>query len=511
MELNASLIYDRLKQKYPVRMYGQDVSRMCYSVPELYTDQTTRLQSGHLYLATAEHLQHRPMIEKDVLLVCIGENSRLSYYKEHATVILLRQKIDFFTVYHTLQDIFRLFQNWESALLSNFMKDPSVQDIVNSSYPVFCRPIFVLDASFQYIAATDTPADLSFSDDWQPSREELEPRAFFDYLKEQELIMDKRGAFLLHMNSIDVLCVNLFNKNDEYIGCLCINQLGRPLVEGEEQLAEYLAAAIEKVSEINPVLLNSERNDLKSILQTMAGERPLSKSQKLRLQAANRKTEYYCMTIHYQKHASTLPVSYTCSLLESLFADSLFFSQDNTILGLVPAVSLPESEEERRPVLDRLQALAEELHLRAGISNSFQDLYLLRTYCRQAEAAIDNGQIYAPDRSVFFFTDFMLTEMITSALDGQPLESCFPRGFRALVAHDRNSSLSYLETLSVFLEENLSYTKAAKRLFIHRSTLIERIERIEKELSRDLSDPDWRLLLQILLKAIQIENHMKAQ
>ena len=39
---------------------------------------------------------------------------------------------------------------------------------------------------------------------------------------------------------------------------------------------------------------------------------------------------------------------------------------------------------------------------------------------------------------------------------------------------------SYLETLKVFLEENMSYPAAAKRLYIHRSTLIDRIARIER-------------------------------
>ena len=96
--------------------------------------------------------------------------------------------------------------------------------------------------------------------------------------------------------------------------------------------------------------------------------------------------------------------------------------------------------------------------------------------------------------------------MVANSLDGLPVEAYFPKGFRELLEHDQNSSISYLETLSVFLEENMSYAKAARRLFIHRSTLIERINRIESELSEDLSNPDQRLFLQLLLKALQIGN-----
>ena len=74
-----------------------------------------------------------------------------------------------------------------------------------------------------------------------------------------------------------------------------------------------------------------------------------------------------------------------------------------------------------------------------------------------------------------------------------------------MLEHDKESGISYLETLKVFLEEGMSYTSTAQKLYIHRSTLIDRISRIEKELNIDLKDSDKRLQLEILLKAIDLE------
>jgi DNA-binding PucR family transcriptional regulator len=56
----------------------------------------------------------------------------------------------------------------------------------------------------------------------------------------------------------------------------------------------------------------------------------------------------------------------------------------------------------------------------------------------------------------------------------------------------------------------MSYTATAKRLYIHRSTLIDRISRIERELGIDLRDSDRRLQLEILLKAMSIEDLMRS-
>ena len=95
--------------------------------------------------------------------------------------------------------------------------------------------------------------------------------------------------------------------------------------------------------------------------------------------------------------------------------------------------------------------------------------------------------------------------MIINSLGGLSVETYYPAGFANILEHDKESGISYLETLKVFLEEGMSYTSTAQKLFIHRSTLIDRISRIEKELSIDLKDSDKRLQLEILLKAIDLE------
>lgn len=151
-----------------------------------------------------------------------------------------------------------------------------------------------------------------------------------------------------------------------------------------------------------------------------------------------------------------------------------------------------------------MSEIIKDMSLSVGISNDFKDLYMIRTYYQQAEAAIENGRIYRPNEKLYLFSDFVLTELITNSLGGLPADTYFPKGFSDLLLHDRSSSVSYLDTLSVYLDENMSYTKAARRLYVHRSTLVERMERIEEELSLDLNNPDQRLLLQILLKALHI-------
>ena len=61
--------------------------------------------------------------------------------------------------------------------------------------------------------------------------------------------------------------------------------------------------------------------------------------------------------------------------------------------------------------------------------------------------------------------------------------------------------MSYLHTLRVYLDNNLSVTKTAAALFLHRSTLLDRLAHITAMLGRDLKDADYCLTLGIILRA----------
>ena len=129
----------------------------------------------------------------------------------------------------------------------------------------------------------------------------------------------------------------------------------------------------------------------------------------------------------------------------------------------------------------------------------------------QALAAVENGLMINRENDYFYFSSYALTQMVVNSLGTMPLQAYFPAGLNSLIEHDRTSGVSYLETLKVFLEESMSYTSTAQKLFIHRSTLIDRIARIEKELDVDLKDYDQRLQLEMLLKAMDLEDTLKQQ
>lgn len=64
-----------------------------------------------------------------------------------------------------------------------------------------------------------------------------------------------------------------------------------------------------------------------------------------------------------------------------------------------------------------------------------------------------------------------------------------------------------METLEVYLDTGANAVQAARALYLHRSTLLYRLRRLEEVLGVPLSDPLVRLNLHVALKALRLEEH----
>lgn len=69
--------------------------------------------------------------------------------------------------------------------------------------------------------------------------------------------------------------------------------------------------------------------------------------------------------------------------------------------------------------------------------------------------------------------------------------------------HDYQKHTEYVQTLSTYLQKERSLTKTADALFIHRSSLLKRLDKIQRIIKDDLNDAEIRLYYQICLALLQ--------
>ena len=104
---------------------------------------------------------------------------------------------------------------------------------------------------------------------------------------------------------------------------------------------------------------------------------------------------------------------------------------------------------------------------------------------------------------ISFFDEYALSYLIDNGCGGANYRQLCHPALLLLKDHDAKQNTSFLHTLSVYLECNMNAVAASKKLYIHRSSFINRMDRIVQLTEINLDYPMERLYLNLSLAAYQ--------
>ena len=123
------------------------------------------------------------------------------------------------------------------------------------------------------------------------------------------------------------------------------------------------------------------------------------------------------------------------------------------------------------------------IQVQAGIGASVPQLAGLKESLRQARQAIATGRVFQPDGRVFCYHRQAMERMI-SAIPGETRKKLRDEVLPPETAKQLNPEM--METIRTFFRNDLNLSTTARELYIHRNTLIYRLEKIRKETGFDL-------------------------
>ena len=513
MKLSANLIYDNLPPDLNAEFLGKRDAALHLQRPEMYEPPRDRFLNDHVYVLRGEELPQRPRIEPEALLVVLGDSVYLSRYAESCRVIHLRAPIRRAHAVNLLKRVYDTFDRWDDALQEILNTTASLSEMVSVSREIFDNPIVVLNASFHYLAHTDF-SSMQLSElerqRWGGADSTGLPLATLNQFMElHELSTDVKGPLLLRLLDSTTLNVNLF-ENGEFAGCLSVNYRDRLYRPSDDALAVHLAKMMEYALRRYSAAADNDQSKLRQALQDLVDGYRVSMQQERVIRTSYLQQEHVCVRIKFRRPLVQLPVTYLCRAIEDEFRRSAAFEYEGSIVCFIEISSDQAADGSYRDLLEKhLTPLLRSLDSVIGISDPFADIFDARTYYLQANAALENGQLFRPGRGSYVFQDYALRELVINAVGNLPVDRYAPAGLRRILEHDKTSPVSYEETLRVYLDCCMSATRATEKLYINRSTLLERLGRIRRELGVDLEDPEERLRLQILLKARQLHAELE--
>lgn len=508
MKLNADIIFDNLSKSVDMESYGHKKRELKLKRPEFYNGLSREFESNHIYISLVDRLHLDPVFGDGVVVIVVGGNPPVSYLVNKCVCFLILDNTDLLTIFNIVQQIFDKYDEWDTGLQNIINTTGSIKEIVEQSFTIFENPILVLDANFRYIAYSsiiDTQDELA---NYRPDKNgTVNLNSFIKFDSNYGTKMSAREPFLLSSGDVKYFIINLFEKND-YAGSLTIPFIIQKQRQSDIALAQYLAKVIEISFKKNSTILSSYVNIIRGILQDLLNCFPVDSTRMQYLKDDKLTGQYICIKMILECRSHKVPVEYICNHIESSFSGSVAFEYESVI---VVFIDLKKIKYDDKTLIEKVKDLLQVMNLKAAASDSFTNLSRARLYYRQACIAFDMGSSINPDHSFYRFNDYVLMYMMSHCMGEFPIDILLSNGVYQLIEHDLVSETNYVNTLRTYLNNNMNVTKTAKDLYIHRSTFMERLQRIKRFLLIDIDEPDQRLRLLISLKVIETNEKIKTK
>ena len=192
----------------------------------------------------------------------------------------------------------------------------------------------------------------------------------------------------------------------------------------------------------------------------------------------------------------------TVDVLSGMFPDKLqdfvlSINESDVVIikQITPATTAEDLEKMARTVEDTLK---NELFIKCviGIGTVAEHLRSLADSYKEAQTAIDVGKVFDTEKSIINYENLGIGRLIyqlPTTLCEIFLSEVFKKN--SIDSLDQET----LFTINKFFENNLNVSETSRKLFVHRNTLVYRLEKIKKLTGLDLRQFDHAIVFKVAL------------
>ena len=144
------------------------------------------------------------------------------------------------------------------------------------------------------------------------------------------------------------------------------------------------------------------------------------------------------------------------------------------------------------------------IHAVVGIGSTVDTLKELAKSFKEAQIAIEVGKVFDTEKNIISYDNLGIARLIyqiPTTLCEAFLREVFKRG--SIESLDQET----LFTIQKFFENNLNVSETSRKLFVHRNTLVYRLEKIKKITGLDLREFDHAIVFKV---ALMVKKYLKA-
>jgi len=502
--LNLQLIHDELEHpSLSLRLLDQSQ----YGVEDcrLYYGQEL-LRSSYVYITDRQTLLEHPIPSTVSALICLGD------LPENVTVPALevRGALALAALFERVQEIFTRFRQLDSALRATVVNGEGIHACAVVAMEMLRNPLFVHDEQFNILAMPkqmEGMASVVTDQESGMSSLGLDDIARLQNSDSFSSTMDTHGAHQwvsLH-GTHKTMYVNLWDDRKQFRGRLLLYGLETPFKPSHGYLAEYCADMICKALMQRPESTTSGYCPVENYLRQLVDGEPIKEGvvlHRFAMRGWNRKDRYCLFRMVLSKRdMSIISASRFSSNLCATFSETLTFNKDNEVFAVRNLTKAGTTMEACQAQLERFGA---KMQIQIGLSCQFEDLMQVKDFAVEADQARRMGRVKKPGYFCYAFSDWIVYYIVEHFIGDLRAENICCPGILKLRSIDKEKNTAYIETLRAYFANGFQQLATAEALFIHRSTLTYRLERISQLGDIDLENADQRLYAQLSLLLLEL-------
>lgn len=416
-------------------------------------------------------------------VVCDGEGDKI-----------ILHDMDAGEAFELIQSVFDFYDEWYHNMLS-VIASGDHQQIIDMSWLIFQNPVILLDADNKTLALSSQYGEDDVNREWkhlcQYGYSSIRYVRYFKntYPNKDYYIKNRPQLFSFgrELEDSTTLSAAIYHKQS-YCGRINILQHERGINPGDHQILDIM------IPILADALNTSHTAPADSISQNVFLElirRSETDIDKLRHRVL-RHLQYMRWDPDDVFQIATVHIP------DELFSQDLLVLLSNLIRKQLPKAIVFTADPcvviiydicvtKREAICERLKDFIGHEHLVMGISLPFKNLPNLRMYFEQTLFAIEYGTLFSPGKDIYLFYDYAMDYIIENSSMRQLLCACHP-DIKVLYKEDLAHDSDRLPTLRAYLKNNGSLINTSKELFIHRNTLVYRINKITQMCHYDIND-----------------------
>lgn len=198
-------------------------------------------------------------------------------------------------------------------------------------------------------------------------------------------------------------------------------------------------------------------------------------------------------------------------IIQNLFPDKnkdFIINISETDIALVketkPGIESSDLENLAGSIVDTLASEFYYTHAVVGIGSTVENLKDLSRSFKEAQVALEVGKVFDTEKAIVSYDNLGIARLIyhlPTTLCESFLREVFKRG--SIESLDQET----LFTVQKFFENNLNVSETSRKLFVHRNTLVYRLEKIKKITGLDLREFDHAIIFKI---ALMVKKYLRA-